>query len=96
MMRPFMSPRYLISRGYGQPQDKDSGGSDDDMSDDGGDDTLQGTLRERVDGPGHRLEFLIGDHVLPYDMTVYQVPSYYYLFMSGRTLTHLTNGFLSE
>ena len=24
--------RYLISRGYGHPQDKDSGGSDDEMS----------------------------------------------------------------
>jgi hypothetical protein len=71
----FISLRYLISRGYGQPQDKDSGGSDDDMSDEGTDDTLPSTLRERMDGPGHRLEFLIGDKVLPYDMTVYQVGS---------------------
>ena len=68
-----LNSRYLISRGYGQPQDKDSGGSDDDMSDEGTDDTLPSSLRERMDGPGHRLEFLIGDHVLPYDMTVYQV-----------------------
>jgi hypothetical protein len=30
----------LISRGYGQTQDKDSGGYDDDMSDEGTDDTL--------------------------------------------------------
>ena len=74
--------RYLISRGYGQPQDKDSGGSDDDMSDEGTDDTLPSTLRERMDGPGHRLEFLIGDKVLPYDMTVYQVT--YFLFKLHR------------
>jgi hypothetical protein len=64
--------RYLISRGYGHPQDKDSGGSDDDMSDEGADDMLPSTSRTGLDTSGHRLEFLIGDHVLPYDMTVYQ------------------------
>ena len=64
--------RYLISRGYGHPQDKDSGGSDDDMSDEGADDLLPSTSRDRLDSSGHRLEFIIGDHVLPYDMTVYQ------------------------
>merc|ERR1719244_473004 len=64
--------RYLISRGYGHPQDKDSGGSDDDMSDEGPDDMLPSTSRDRLDASGHRLEFIIGDHVLPYDMTVYQ------------------------
>lgn len=64
--------RYLISRGYGHPQDKDSGGSDDDMSDEGTDDMLPSTSRERSDASGHRLEFIIGDNVLPYDMTVYQ------------------------
>lgn len=65
--------RYLITRGYGHPQDKDSGGSDDDMSDDGGtDDMLPSTSRERADAASHRLEFSIGEHVLPYDMTVYQ------------------------
>ena len=70
-LRPF-SERYLISRGYGHPQDKDSGGSDDDMSDEGPDDMLPSTSRDRLDGSGHRLEFMIGDNVLPYDMTVYQ------------------------
>ena len=64
--------RYLISRGYGHPQDKDSGGSDDDMSDEGPDDMLPSTSRDRIDTSGHRLEFMIGDNVLPYEMTVYQ------------------------
>lgn len=74
--------RYLISRGYGHPQDKDSGGSDDEMSDDGTDDMLPSTTREGSSGRtgsgifdglnSHRLEFLIGDNVLPFNMTVYQ------------------------
>ena len=74
--------RYLISRGYGHPQDKDSGGSDDEMSDDGTDDMLPSTTRESSSGraglglfdgsASHRLEFLIGDNVLPFNMTVYQ------------------------
>ena len=39
--------RYLMKRGYGQPHEKDSGGSDDDdMSDEGTDtDTLPSTSR---------------------------------------------------
>merc|ERR1719288_327429 len=74
--------RYLISRGYGHPQDKDSGGSDDEMSDDGTDDMFPSSTREggsSRSGLGafdastnHRLEFLIGDNVLPFNMTVYQ------------------------
>ena len=74
--------RYLISRGYGHPQDKDSGGSDDEMSDDGTDDMLPATTREGSSSrtglgafdssSNHRLEFLIGDNVLPFNMTVYQ------------------------
>ena len=42
------------------------------MSDEGPDDMLPSTSRDRLDGSGHRLEFMIGDQVLPYDMTVYQ------------------------
>ncbi len=42
------------------------------MSDEGTDDTLPSNNRERIDSQNHRLEFLIGDQVLPYDMTVYQ------------------------
>ncbi|KAL0280843.1 UNVERIFIED_CONTAM: hypothetical protein PYX00_002014 [Menopon gallinae] len=64
--------RYLVVRGYGRIRGHDSGESDDDNSeDDDIDDTLaavvisQGTAR-------HQLQFLIGDHVLPYNMTVYQ------------------------
>ena len=45
--------RYLISRGYGHPQDKDSGGSDDDMSDEGPDDMLPSTSRDRLDASGN-------------------------------------------
>ena len=47
--------RYLISRGYGHPQDKDSGGSDDDMSDEGPDDMLPSTSRDRLDASGRYL-----------------------------------------
>ncbi|XP_074658456.1 E3 ubiquitin-protein ligase TRIP12-like [Tubulanus polymorphus] len=64
--------KYLVMRGYGRVrQDADDEGSDDDNSDDDIDDTMaavfisQGTAR-------HKLQFLIGDHVLPYNMTVYQ------------------------
>ncbi len=42
------------------------------MSDEGTDDMLPSTSRDRLDASGHRLEFIIGDNVLPYDMTVYQ------------------------
>lgn len=51
------------------------------MSDEGTDDMLStGSQRERGGGTAatdaaassHRLEFSIGDNVLPYDMTVYQ------------------------
>lgn len=64
--------RYLVTRGYGKPSDKDSGSDDDDMSDDGPDDTLNNTSREKTSDINQRLEFLMGDHVLPRDMTVYQ------------------------
>ncbi len=96
--------RYLISRGYGHPQQDRDSGSDDDMSDDGADDMLPSTSAgaggsssggasggtgggggsggagsrgasstSSSDPAGHRLEFYIGDNILPYDMTVYQV-----------------------
>ena len=43
------------------------------MSDDGGDDTLNNTPREKTTDTSHqRLEFVMGEHVLPRDMTVYQ------------------------
>ena len=77
----------MIKRGYGQPREKDSGGSDDDMSDEGTDtDTLPSTSRERPSeaaasaaaGSSHnRIEFYIGDHLLSSDMTVYQAVQQY-------------------
>ncbi|KAL8586262.1 hypothetical protein ACOMHN_003777 [Nucella lapillus] len=63
--------RYLVMRGYGHAKDGDDDISDDDNSDDEMQETLaamslsQGSTR-------HRLEFLIGDRILPYNMTVYQ------------------------
>jgi len=65
--------RYLVTRGYGKPSDKDSGSDDDDMSDEGSEDTLNNTNRERAVDQNHsRLEFLMGESPLPRDMTVYQ------------------------
>ena len=64
--------RYLVTRGYGKPSDKDSGSDDDDMSDDGPDDTLNNTARDKSTDIAQRLEFMMGEHVLPRDMTVYQ------------------------
>lgn len=65
--------RYLVTRGYGKPSDKDSGSDDDDMSDDEGpSDTLSNTTRDRPSDQNNRLEFLMGEHVLPRDITVYQ------------------------
>ncbi|XP_071085244.1 E3 ubiquitin-protein ligase TRIP12-like isoform X2 [Haliotis cracherodii] len=63
--------RYLVMRGYGRTKDGEEEISDEENSDDDVEDTMaavfisQGTAR-------HRLEFLIGDRVLPYNMTVYQ------------------------
>ncbi|XP_038209135.1 E3 ubiquitin-protein ligase TRIP12 isoform X3 [Zerene cesonia] len=67
--------RYLAQRGYAQarsreggtgPHTDDEAGSDDDV-----DDTLATTHHTTTDSD-HKLEFLIGDTVLPYNMTVYQ------------------------
>ena len=61
--------RYLVMRGYAREGDDDC--SDDENSDEDIDDTMatvsiqQGTVR-------HRLQFLIGNTPLPYNMTVYQ------------------------
>merc|ERR1719410_2827726 len=66
--------RYLVTRGYGKPSDRDSGSEDEEMSDDGQEDTLNNTAREKSnESSGHqRLEVVMGEHVLPRDMTVYQ------------------------
>ncbi|XP_050553477.1 E3 ubiquitin-protein ligase TRIP12 isoform X4 [Spodoptera frugiperda] len=68
--------RYLAQRGYASGRARsDSGGnphSDDDAaSDDDVDDSLATPPHNPTDSD-HKLEFLIGDTVLPYNMTVYQ------------------------
>lgn len=64
--------RYLVVRGYGRLRDKDSvNDSDDGDSDDDIDDTLAGVVIAQT-GMRHKLQFLIGNNVLPYNMTVYQ------------------------
>lgn len=63
--------RYLVVRGYGRLKDKDSGESDDDNSEEDIDDTLAAVVISQGSAR-HRLQFMIGDQVLPYNMTVYQ------------------------
>lgn len=63
--------RYLVVRGYGRLRDKDNADSDDDNSEDDIDDTLATVVFAQT-GSRHKLQFLIGDNVLPYTMTVYQ------------------------
>uniref|UniRef100_A0A8D8MAI1 E3 ubiquitin-protein ligase n=1 Tax=Cacopsylla melanoneura TaxID=428564 RepID=A0A8D8MAI1_9HEMI len=62
--------RYLVVRGYARIRDKDSGESDEDNSEEDIDDTLAAVVISQ--GARHKLQFLIGDHPLPYNMTVYQ------------------------
>ncbi|CAG9769753.1 unnamed protein product [Ceutorhynchus assimilis] len=63
--------RYLVVRGYGRLRDKDTADSDDGDSDTDIDDTLAGVAISQS-GNRHKLQFLIGNTVLPYNMTVYQ------------------------
>ncbi|XP_063224587.1 E3 ubiquitin-protein ligase TRIP12 isoform X2 [Bacillus rossius redtenbacheri] len=82
--------RYLVVRGYGRLKDKDSGDSDDDNTDEDIDDTLaavvisQGTAR-------HRLQFVIGEQVLPYNMTVYQAVRQFSLAGNDQSETDTDN-----
>ncbi|XP_043199184.1 E3 ubiquitin-protein ligase TRIP12-like isoform X2 [Amphibalanus amphitrite] len=62
--------RYLVIRGYGRIRDDDDDGSDDGDSDDDIDDTLAAVSISQ--GNNHKLQFVINDHVLPYNMTVFQ------------------------
>ncbi|KAF7989932.1 hypothetical protein HCN44_008606 [Aphidius gifuensis] len=62
--------RYLMVRGYGRIRDNDTLISDDDNSDDDIDDTLAAVVISQ--GSKHKLQFLIGNNVLPFNMTVYQ------------------------
>ncbi|XP_054708683.1 E3 ubiquitin-protein ligase TRIP12-like isoform X2 [Uloborus diversus] len=63
--------RYLVIRGYGRVKDTDDDGSDDENSDDDIDDTMAAMMINQGQGR-HKLQFLIGDNVLSYNMTVYQ------------------------
>ncbi|XP_030237247.1 E3 ubiquitin-protein ligase TRIP12 isoform X5 [Gadus morhua] len=62
--------RYLVVRGYGRIREEDE-----DSDDDGSDDEIDESLAAQFLNSGsvrHRLQFYIGDHLLPYNMTVYQ------------------------
>ena len=63
--------RYLVIRGYGRIRDNEDDASDDDNSDEEFDDNMAAMLLNQGQGR-HRLQFYIGDNLLPYNMTVYQ------------------------
>ncbi|RWS30969.1 E3 ubiquitin-protein ligase TRIP12-like isoform X1 [Leptotrombidium deliense] len=63
--------RYLVIRGYGRIREEEEDGSDDDNSDEDIDDNMAAVMISQGQGR-HKLQFLIGDTVLPYNMTVYQ------------------------
>ncbi|KAL9888802.1 E3 ubiquitin-protein ligase ctrip isoform 4-T12 [Glossina fuscipes fuscipes] len=63
--------RYLVIRGYGGIR----GDSDDDSEEDMDDNVAAVVMSQS--GFKHKLQFLIGDHVLPYNMTVYQAVKQY-------------------
>lgn len=63
--------RYLVTRGYGRVRDDDDKTSDEDNSDEDIDDPMAAVIISQGHAH-HKLQFLIGDHVLPYNMTVYQ------------------------
>ncbi|XP_065365068.1 E3 ubiquitin-protein ligase TRIP12 isoform X3 [Calliphora vicina] len=58
--------RYLVVRGYGGIR----GDSDDDSEEDMDDNVAAVVMSQS--GFKHKLQFLIGEHILPYNMTVYQ------------------------
>ncbi|XP_049582700.1 E3 ubiquitin-protein ligase TRIP12 isoform X2 [Syngnathus scovelli] len=69
--------RYLVVRGYGRIREEDE-----DSDDDGSDDEIDESLAAQFLNSGsvrHRLQFYIGDHLLPYNMTVYQAVRQYSL-----------------
>ncbi|XP_053565804.1 E3 ubiquitin-protein ligase TRIP12 isoform X2 [Bombina bombina] len=67
--------RYLVVRGYGRVREEDE-----DSDDDGSDEEIDESLAAQFLNSGnvrHRLQFYIGDHLLPYNMTVYQAVRQY-------------------
>jgi len=64
--------RYLVVRGFGRIREQpDDNNSDEDNSDEDFDDNMAAMMISQGQGR-HKLQFLFGDHVLPYNMTVYQ------------------------
>ncbi|XP_040838793.1 E3 ubiquitin-protein ligase TRIP12 isoform X9 [Ochotona curzoniae] len=62
--------RYLVVRGYGRVRE-----DDEDSDDEGSDEEIDESLAAQFLNSGnvrHRLQFYIGEHLLPYNMTVYQ------------------------
>ena len=63
--------RYLVVRGYGRVRDKDSADSEDADSDDELDESMASVAITQSMSK-HKLQFLMSNTVLPYNMTVYQ------------------------
>ncbi|KAJ2943828.1 hypothetical protein O0L34_g8156 [Tuta absoluta] len=69
--------RYLAQRGYATARSRDGSApaphsDEDNASDDDVEDSLATPPHSQPSDTEHKLEFLIGDTVLPYNMTVYQ------------------------
>ncbi|KOB65027.1 Ubiquitin protein ligase E3a [Operophtera brumata] len=69
--------RYLAARGYANGRTREGSASgphsdDEGASDDEVEDSLASPPHQHTSDAEHKLEFLIGDTVLPYNMTVYQ------------------------
>lgn len=63
--------RYLVIRGYGRVREDDEEASDEDNSDEEFDDNMAAMMLSQGQGR-HKLQFWMGENLLPYNMTVYQ------------------------
>lgn len=63
--------KYLVARGYGRIRDNNDDNSDEDNSDDEFNE-MASLMSNSGAGQRHKLQFYIGDNLLPYNMTVYQ------------------------